>query len=142
MNDKKRTRHRRARRGRMKMREQGATRLSVTRTPRHIYAQVLSADGGTVLARASTLEKDLRDGTTGNVEAAAKVGALIADRAKQAGIETVFVISHLKQAWVKQGTEQVPLVGVVTMGGRLQLLSRLSNMMIWLEKGEKNCKSL
>ena len=89
MNEKKRTRHRRARRGRMKMRELGATRLSVTRTPRHIYAQVLSADGGTVLAQASTLEKDLRDGTTGNVEAAAKVGALIADRAKQAGIETV-----------------------------------------------------
>ena len=89
MNEKKRTRHRRARRGRMKMRELGATRLSVTRTPRHIYAQVLSADGGTVLAQASTLEKDLRDGTTGNVDAAAKVGALIADRAKQAGVESV-----------------------------------------------------
>ena len=89
MNDKKRTRHRRARRGRMKMRELGATRLSVTRTPRHIYAQILSADGGTVLAQASTLEKELRDGATGNVDAAAKVGALIADRAKQAGVGTV-----------------------------------------------------
>ena len=67
------------------MRELGATRLSVTRTPRHIYAQVLSADGGTVIAQASTLEKALRDGATGNTDAAAKVGALVADRAKQAG---------------------------------------------------------
>ena len=89
MNEKKRSRHRRARRGRMKMREQGVTRLSVTRTPRHIYAQVLSADGGTVLAQASTLEKDLRDGTTGNVDAATKVGVLIADRAKQVGVSQV-----------------------------------------------------
>lgn len=71
------------------MRELGATRLSVTRTPRHIYAQVLSADGGTVIAQASTLEKSLRDGATGNVEAAAKVGALVADRAKQAGVTAV-----------------------------------------------------
>jgi len=89
MNEKKRSRHRRARRGRMKMREQGSTRLSVTRTPRHIYAQVLSADGSTVLAQASTLDKDLREGTTGNVDAAAKVGALVAQRAKDAGVSTV-----------------------------------------------------
>ncbi len=71
------------------MRELGATRLSVTRTPRHIYAQVLSADGGTVIAQASTLEKTLRDGATGNTDAAAKVGALVADRAKQAGVTAV-----------------------------------------------------
>jgi len=73
----------------MKMREMGATRLTVTRTPRHIYAQVLSADGSTVLAQASTLDKDLRDGSTGNVDAAAKVGALVAGRAKQAGVTEV-----------------------------------------------------
>ena len=89
MNDKNRSRQRRARRGRMKMRELGATRLSVTRTPRHIYAQVFSSDGATVLAQASTLEKDLRDGATGNIDAAAKVGALVADRAKQAGVTAV-----------------------------------------------------
>ncbi len=89
MNVKKATRHRRARRGRMTMREQGATRLSVNRTPRHIYAQVISADGSTVLAQASTLEKDLREGATGNVDAAAKVGTLVADRAKQAGVSKV-----------------------------------------------------
>ncbi len=68
------------------MREQGATRLSVNRTPRHIYAQVISPDGSTVLAQASTLEKDLGDSATGNIAAAAKVGALIADRAKAAGV--------------------------------------------------------
>ena len=71
------------------MRELGVTRLSVTRTPRHIYAQVLSADGGTVLAQASTLEKDLRGDATGNTDAAAKVGALVADRAKAAGVSNV-----------------------------------------------------
>lgn len=89
MNQKKASRMRRAKRTRMKIRELGATRLSVTRTPRHIYAQVTSADGATVVASASTLEKDLRDGSTGNTEAAAKVGTLIADRAKQAGVSTV-----------------------------------------------------
>lgn len=80
---------RRAKRGRMKIRELGATRLSVTRTPKHIYAQVTSPDGGTVLAQASTLDSSLRDGTTGNADAAAKVGALIADRAKQVGVTEV-----------------------------------------------------
>jgi len=70
------------------MREMGVTRLSVTRTPQHIYAQVFSPEG-TVVAQASTLEKDLRGGATGNVEAATKVGGLVADRAKQAGVEKV-----------------------------------------------------
>jgi large subunit ribosomal protein L18 len=73
----------------MKMRELGATRLTVGRTPRHIYAQVISSDGGSILAQASTLDAALRDGKTGNVDAAAKVGALIADRAKQAGVTRV-----------------------------------------------------
>ena len=89
MNEKKVSRMRRARRGRMKMRELGVTRLSVTRTPRHIYAQVISADGSTVIAQASTLEKQLRGDATGNAEAASKVGALVADRAKQAGVSAV-----------------------------------------------------
>lgn len=73
----------------MKMRELGATRLSVTRTPQHIYAQVLTPDGAKVLAQASTLEKDLRGDKTGNVEAASKVGKLIAERAKAAGVSAV-----------------------------------------------------
>ncbi len=89
MKDKRSSRLRRARRGRMKMRELGATRLSVFRTPRHTYAQVISADGSQVLAQASTLEEALRGGATGNVEMAAKVGALVAERAKEKGVSTV-----------------------------------------------------
>ena len=89
MHQKKTSRMRRAKRGRMKIRELGATRLSVTRTPRHIYAQIIGAEGNTVLASASTLDKDLRSGATGNVEAAAKVGSLIAERAQAAGVKTV-----------------------------------------------------
>ena len=89
MNQKKANRMRRAKRGRMKIRELGATRLSVTRTPRHIYAQVISADGASIVAQASTGEKDLRGEATGNTEAAAKIGTLIAERAKQAGITAV-----------------------------------------------------
>jgi large subunit ribosomal protein L18 len=89
MSDKKETRLRRARRGRMKMRELGAVRLTVHRTPQHIYAQVIAPAGDRVLATASTLEKDLRDGATGNVDAAAKVGTRIAERAKSAGVTAV-----------------------------------------------------
>lgn len=89
MSDKKESRLRRARRGRMKMRELGAVRLTVHRTPRHIYAQVISPAGDRVLATASTLEKDLREGATGNVDAAAKVGQRIAERAKTAGVTAV-----------------------------------------------------
>ena len=64
-------------------------RLTVNRTPRHIYAQIISADGSQILASASTVEKDMRAGTTGNVDAAQKVGSLIAERAKEAGVTKV-----------------------------------------------------
>jgi large subunit ribosomal protein L18 len=63
--------------------------LSVYRSPRHIYAQVISASGDQILASASTVEKDLRGGATGNVDAASKIGTLIAERAKAAGVEKV-----------------------------------------------------
>jgi large subunit ribosomal protein L18 len=63
--------------------------LCVYRSPRHIYAQVISASGDQILASASTVEKDARGGKTGNVDAAGKVGKLIAERAKAAGIEKV-----------------------------------------------------
>ena len=89
MTDKTSARLRRARRGRMKMRELGANRLSIHRTPRHIYAQVTAPEGDKVLAAASTVEKELRSEATGNVEAAKKVGALIAERAKAAGVAKV-----------------------------------------------------
>jgi large subunit ribosomal protein L18 len=89
MNEKKIARIRRARRSRIKMRELGVTRLCVNRTPRHIYAQIISSNGAEVLATASTVEKDLREGKTGNAEAAAKVGQLIAERAIAKGIKKV-----------------------------------------------------
>jgi large subunit ribosomal protein L18 len=89
--DKKQNRLRRARRARAKIRELKANRLSVHRTPRHIYAQILGAEEGQVLASASTLEAEVRKGMKngGNVEAAAIVGARIAEKAKAAGIDTV-----------------------------------------------------
>lgn len=89
MSDKKIARLRRARRARVNMREMGAVRLSVHRTSQHIYAQVISPEGDKVLASASTVEKSLRDGATSNVDSAKQVGKLIAERAKQAGIEAV-----------------------------------------------------
>ncbi len=89
--DKKQNRIRRARKVRAKISELGVSRLSVHRTPRHIYAQVIGPDGGTVLASASTLESDVRKGVKcgGNVEAASIVGARIAEKAKAAGVDTV-----------------------------------------------------
>ncbi len=89
--DKKQNRIRRARKVRAKISELEMNRLSVHRTPRHIYAQVIGPDGGTVLASASTLELEVRKGVKsgGNVEAASIVGARIAEKAKAAGIDTV-----------------------------------------------------
>ena len=89
MNTKKRARLRRARRGRKHISELEVPRLSVFRSPRHIYAQVISPSGDRVEAAASTVESNLRAKHTGNVEGAAKVGALIAERAKDKGIEKV-----------------------------------------------------
>ena len=89
MSIKNESRLRRARKGRAKMRTQGVNRLSVHRTPRHIYAQVFTPAGDKVVASASTLDGDLRQGATGNIDAAAAVGKLVAERAKQAGIVKV-----------------------------------------------------
>ena len=89
MNTKTKARQRRARKSRIQMRNAGAVRLSVHRTPRHIYAQIISGDSKTILAQASTLDKDLRAGATGNVAAAAAVGTLVAERAKAAGVTSV-----------------------------------------------------
>lgn len=89
MSVKKVARLRRAKRARAKISELRVNRLTVYRSPRHIYAQVISASGDQVLASASTVEKDLREGATGNVDAASKIGKLIAERAKAAGVEKV-----------------------------------------------------
>lgn len=89
--NKKDSRLRRARRSRAKIRELGVARLTVHRTPQHMYAQIIGPDGGTVVAAASTLQKDLRatiDGT-GNIAAAAVVGRAIAEKAKAAGVTRV-----------------------------------------------------
>ncbi|WP_020561293.1 50S ribosomal protein L18 [Thiofilum flexile] len=89
--DKKLSRIRRSKRARAKMRELRVTRLCIHRTPRHIYAQIIAPEGNVVLASASTIDKELRTtlSYTGNVEAAAAVGKLVAQRAKEKGIESV-----------------------------------------------------
>ncbi|RUO27504.1 50S ribosomal protein L18 [Aliidiomarina sanyensis] len=89
--DKKSARLRRATRARKKIQELGATRLVVHRTPRHIYAQLIAASGSEVLATASTVESSIKEQVknTGNVEAAKFVGKLIAERAKEKGVESV-----------------------------------------------------
>lgn len=73
------------------MRDLGVDRLSVHRTPRHIYAQVVAPDGASTLAAASTAEKSVRDDCdgTGNCDAARLVGKTIAERAKAVGVEEV-----------------------------------------------------
>lgn len=89
MNVKKQARIRRARRARAKISELGVNRLCVYRTPRHMYAQIIAPTGGEILVSASTVEKDQRGSAAGNIEAASKIGALIAERAKKAGISKV-----------------------------------------------------
>ncbi len=91
MLSKKISRLRRAKRVRAKINEVGSYRLSVHRTPKHIYAQVISPDGSKVVAAASTLEKDIATDIkyTGNVEAATLVGKAIAEKSKTAGITSV-----------------------------------------------------
>jgi large subunit ribosomal protein L18 len=88
---KKQTRSRRALRARSKIRELGVPRLSVHRTPRHIYAQVIAPDGASIIAAASTVQEHVREGlkSPGNKTAAAAVGKVIAERAKAAGITRV-----------------------------------------------------
>jgi large subunit ribosomal protein L18 len=88
---KKQRRQRRAVKTRAQIRTLKVARLTVHRTPRHIYAQVFDAKGERVLAAASTVQKDLAKELkgTGNVEAARNVGRLIAERAKAAGVTRV-----------------------------------------------------
>ena len=89
--EKKIARLRRAKSTRLHIRTLGVARLSVLRSGQHLYAQIFTSDGSKVLAAASTLEADVKSGLKGskNLEAAAKVGAAIAAKAKAAGIESV-----------------------------------------------------
>lgn len=77
-------------RRKLKANSNGRPRLSVHRTSKNIYAQVIDDERGHTLAAASTLDGDLKDLKTGaDTAAAAKVGELVAKRAKEAGVETV-----------------------------------------------------
>lgn len=89
--DKKTARLRRAKKTRSKIKALGAERLCIHRTPRHIYAQVISGDSNQVIVASSSLEQDVRGAVkyTGNVEAAKAVGKLVAERAKEKGISKV-----------------------------------------------------
>ncbi len=91
MLSKKSSRLRRAKRTRAKIAELGSYRLSVHRTPKHIYAQVISPDGSKVVASASTVQKAIAADSkyTGNVNAASLVGKVIAEKSKLAGITSV-----------------------------------------------------
>lgn len=91
MIDKNKARLRRARKTRAKIAELKSVRLSVHRTNSHIYAQVFSFCGSTVLASASSLEPEIRKSLSngGNTGAAVVIGKLIAERAKKVGIERV-----------------------------------------------------
>ena len=89
MSAKNDSRLRRARRSRARIRELGMNRLSVHRTLRHIYAQIIAPAGDKVLVSASTLHSDLHNGATGNFAAAAEVGKLVARRAMEAGVAKV-----------------------------------------------------
>ena len=89
--NKKQNRLRRARKSRAKIRQHEINRLSVHRTPKHIYAQIIDPNGDKILTTASTIEKKVKKDlkVTGNIDAASYVGKLIADKAKKIGIETV-----------------------------------------------------
>ena len=76
-------------RNRLKAMGNGRPRLSVHRSNKNISVQLIDDAAGTTLASASTLEKDLGLIGQSNVEAAAKIGTMIAERAKAAGVETV-----------------------------------------------------
>lgn len=91
MEDKKQGRQRRARRARAHIRNLQAHRLTVHRTPRHIYAQIIGPSQDVTLVSASTAEKDIAGSLsgTGNIDAARRIGQTIAERAKAAGITAV-----------------------------------------------------
>ena len=91
---KKEQRLRRSRQTRIRIASQGVARLTVNRTNLHIYASVISGDGGRVLATASTAEAEVRtalggSGKGGNVAAAQLIGKRLAEKAKAAGVEKV-----------------------------------------------------
>ncbi len=89
--DKKEKRLRRSRRARAKIRELAVNRLTIHKTPRHIYAQVIAPNGSEVVASANTTQSSIKSEVsyTGNCDAAKAVGKAIAEKAKEAGITKV-----------------------------------------------------
>ena len=82
-------RRRRRVRSSLRARAAGKPRLSVHRSGRHSYAQVIDDAAGKTIASASTLDKDLRGKTAATRDGAAAVGKALAERAKKAGVERV-----------------------------------------------------
>jgi large subunit ribosomal protein L18 len=91
MDKKKAARLRRARKARAHIRRLGRPRLTIYRSGKHIYAQVISSENGNVIASASTLQKDVAADLKGtsNKAAAAAVGKAVAERAVSAGVKEV-----------------------------------------------------
>jgi len=89
--DKKSSRLRRAKKARAKIKELGIKRLSVHKTAKHIYAQIISDADSKVLVAVNTLQNDVKGqiSYTGNKDAAKAVGKLVAEKAKDAGITKV-----------------------------------------------------
>ena len=88
-------------------------RLNVFRSNANIYAQIIDDVNGVTLVAANTLEKDF-EGATGNIEAAKKVGAVLAERAKAKGIEVVVFdrggyIYHGRVAALAEGAREAGL---------------------------------
>ena len=89
----------------------GRPRLSVHRSSKNIYAQVIDDLNGVTLASASSLEKDLGVVGKNNIDAAAKIGTAIAERAKKAGVEEVIFdrggfLFHGKIAALAEGARE------------------------------------
>ncbi|HSU66054.1 MAG TPA: 50S ribosomal protein L18 [Tepidisphaeraceae bacterium] len=82
-------RRRRRVRSALRARSSGKPRLSVHRSGRHIYAQVIDDAAGRTIAAASTLDKDLKGKTGATKDGAATVGKTLAERAKAAGVSSV-----------------------------------------------------
>jgi large subunit ribosomal protein L18 len=89
--DKKSSRLKRALKLRSKIKKQDVNRLTIHRTSQHIYAQVLSTDGKTTLAAASTVQSEVRAAlkNTSNITAAMEVGKSVAEKALAAGVTEV-----------------------------------------------------
>ncbi len=91
MSHKKNARLRRASKARHRIRRLGAMRLCVFKSPKHFYAQIIDQDVGQVVVSASTIEPDFKKklASGGNVDAAVKLGARLADKAREAGVREV-----------------------------------------------------